>query len=134
MKLPRGERGSVWIALTVLITFCWTMMAATLVMLARQHRSMTRLRLTTAALHLAEGGVEKALWELSRGNASYAGEADTGLDIGTFSVEVAREGDQAAITATGHIPGRRRPAASQTVRVVVRKAGGGYRVVSWTRS
>lgn len=122
------RRGSVWIVLVFIIVAAWAALAAALTMMAAQYRSLNRQHLSAAALSLAESGVAKALWELSR-DAAYAGETDTSLDVGTFGVVV--RGDE--IVATGYVPNRLKPQLTQTVTVKVRKEGGGFRPVSWHR-
>lgn len=123
-----GRRGSVWIMLVFLIIAAWTAMAASLSMMASQYRSLNRQNLTSAALCLAESGVAKALWELSR-DPAYGGEADTKLDVGTFSVVV--RGDE--VVATGYVPSRLKAVVLQTVTVKIGKGGGGLRPLSWRR-
>lgn len=123
-----GQRGSVWISLVIVIVAAWAALAAALTMMAAQYRSLTRQHLGAAALSLAESGVVKALWELSR-DAAYAGETDTPLDVGTFDVVV--RGDE--IVATGYVPSRLKPQLTQTVTVKVRREGGGFRTLFWRR-
>lgn len=131
-KLIRGRQGSIFVVASVLITLAWLGLAMTILMVAGRYRDASRLRLTSASLHLAEAGVEKALWELSR-NPGYQGEEDTSLDIGTFSVEVRPESGGVAVVATGFIPNRHAPQARGTVRVLAAKAVSGWRAASWSR-
>ncbi len=70
-----------------------------------------------AALALAEGGIDKAVYELNQ-NPSYAGESNTALGGGVFTVVVSTvDTNTKAITATGYVPDSVHPSATKTVKV-----------------
>lgn len=127
---PRGSMGSVWLATLALILVSWVALATLQLSLAARQRSANRMRLSTAAVHLAEAGVAKALWEASSGNGGYKGEEDVPLDSGTFSVAVRREGGQLIVTATGWIPDKQRARIWESVRIVATPGGS---VLTWQK-
>jgi len=69
------------------------------------------------ALHLAEAGIDKAMYQLNQ-NGGYSGESNTSLGNGTFTISVT-DIDSATkkITATGYIPNATAPIATRTVSV-----------------
>ncbi|MDB5244446.1 MAG: hypothetical protein JWN18_316 [Parcubacteria group bacterium] len=70
---------------------------------------------STAALSLAEAGIDKAAYELNQ-NPSYTGETDTPLGGGTFTVTTATiDSGTKRITAVGYIPNRLNPIVKKTV-------------------
>lgn len=72
---------------------------------------------STQALALAEAGVDKAIYELNV-NAGYAGEANTPIGEGEFSVSVTSiDSSTKRITATGYIPNSTDPKETRTVTV-----------------
>lgn len=79
-----------------------------------------RFSVTNAqAAALAEAGVDQAVYQLNQ-NSSYAGETDTALGAGTFTVSVATiNGSTKRVTSTGYIPNRTRPTASKTITATV---------------
>lgn len=132
MSALRGERGGVWVVLCLMILAFWGVLVGVLASVAGQNRSATRLRLASTALHLAEGGLTKAVWEIGRGNAAYAGETETPLGAGTFTVEVRREDGRAVVVSTAYIPNKARPRETRTIRAVVGKTRAGVtRALSW---
>ncbi len=61
--------------------------------------------LQAKAFHIAEGGLHKAFRELSRSSENYAGEKETSLGEGAFTIEILPlegEHDKRIITSTGY--------------------------------
>jgi type II secretory pathway component PulK len=56
--------------------------------LIRAYSMRRKDHLQAKAFHIAEGGLHKALWELSSSSADYAGEKETSLGEGSFRIEV----------------------------------------------
>ena len=134
MKRISNEAGSVWGVLIILILFIWVSIASILSVLASQYETASRAKMSAAALYVAEGGARKALWELSRGRAGYSAEAELDLDVGVASVETRSENGRLVVTATGYVPDKRHPRASQAVRVeAVKDAKSDYHIAAWHR-
>lgn len=73
----------------------------------------------TQALALAEGALENAVGKLNQ-NPSYAGETNTALGPGTFTVTVSTvDATTKRISATGSVPNSSSPAAVKTVKANV---------------
>ena len=125
----KKQTGSVHLSLILFIIFLWTIMAGVLTTVANQYRTMNKIKMTAEAFHLAEAGITKALWELSRSDGTYQGERNTPLDIGAFSVSVSRSEGKVTLTATGTVGDR----ALVSIRAVANKAGGKYKIVSWRK-
>ncbi len=69
------------------------------------------------ALSITEGGVEMALWKLNN-QSGYAGETNTPLGNGTFTVSVDTiNSGQKNITVTGYIPNSTNPVVHRTVKI-----------------
>lgn len=69
------------------------------------------------ALHLAEAGIDKAMYQLNQ-SSSYTGESNTALGNGTFTIAVTSvSGDTKTITATGYVPNSSDPIAQKTIKV-----------------
>lgn len=134
MRIIQNEKGSIWIIMSFLIIFVWVSMAGVLKIITSQYQTMNRIKMSTAAFHLAEAGITKGLWELSKGNTGYNGERNTRLDIGTFTVDVHSKNGQFIITSTGYIPDRGHVRAKQIIRVVAeRDEKGTYKIVTWQK-
>lgn len=72
------------------------------------------------ALHLAEAGVEKAVWSLNFHGESYTGEQATPLGPGEFSVTLNNLGLYSKeVVATGFVPSVEKTVAKKTVKVKV---------------
>ena len=95
----------------------------------------SRLR-TSTALHLAEAGLAKAQWELSRGNTRYAGEQGMKLGGGTVDVDVEPQEDGSGFVVVskarvGPVAGRLWTCALRAE--LVRHREGQVTMRSWTR-
>lgn len=67
------------------------------------------------ALHLAEAGIDKAIYELNQ-NANYLGEANTSLGLGSFTISVSTIDQYTKrITVTGYAPYGRGLTAERTI-------------------
>lgn len=101
-------------------------MGAVLIMLAgiiRYGTSSTKLQRTTIrnaqAIALAEGGLEKAVYELNQ-NPSYSGETNTSLGNGTFTTSVTTiDSRTKRVTVTASIPDSTNPITEKTVKANV---------------
>ena len=132
MRKIRNESGSVGVVLIFLVLFVWAGIASILTVLASQYRAASRVKASAAALYVAEGGARRGLWELSRGHAGYAGESD--LDVGVASVETKSEDGRIFVVATGYVPDKKHPRATETIRIeAVKDKSGVYRTAAWQR-
>ncbi len=125
------ERGSIFV-LALVILFVVFMLGASLIQSAQNAVSRAAVEnRSTKAFHLAEAGVEKALYELNQpsGWMTYAGDSELGLGGGTVDVAVAPTPsdrglftDHLAVIANARLP---KPDGggqhSCTVRVIVHK-------------
>lgn len=85
----RTEKKGSALLVTIMYLAALTMLAAAFLTLF--HRTFEQWRDAEChqlCLYIAEGGIEKALAELRLDAAAYAGEEDTPLGMGSFSVEV----------------------------------------------
>lgn len=76
-----------------------------------------------SVLYIADAGVEKTLWELQQ-NPSYAGEADTALGTGTFSVAVSTPpgfSNRREVISTGYIPKSSDFIAKRAIKAICEK-------------
>lgn len=105
----------VLVALVFLASFSAvsTALLSSLTSYARLERGEDR---NAQALALAEAAIDKAAYELNQ-NPSYAGESNTALGSGTFSISIATiDSSTKEITATGYIPNSTSPTATRIVR------------------
>jgi len=73
------------------------------------------------AFFLAEGGIEKGIYELSKDN-TYAGETDISFGQGIYDVTVTSlAGTQKQIDAAGYVANKTSPRAQRSIRVIVEK-------------
>lgn len=79
---------------------------------------------TTQALNLAESGIDKAIVALNATGGSYAGEGETNLGVGDFSVIITTVGNNKIIESTGYVPSKLNPLAKKVVKVVASKGTG----------
>lgn len=69
------------------------------------------------AHHLAEAGIDNAIFELNQTAGTYTGEADTPLGLGVFTVTVTNLSlNNKLITSTGYIPNSLAPKAQKTIK------------------
>ena len=110
------------ILLGVVTTLFVFSVSRTAIIVARSERALR-------AFHLAEAGLEKAIWELQRRGPEYTGEAQTPFENGTFSVTVSctdRDRGIYKVMSRGAFPASPRGpfrVVSATVRVSGKGAG-----------
>jgi hypothetical protein len=86
----RSQRGVSTLLVMVFMTSLVTVITATLLLMTQARRSLASGSAGERGLALAEAGIEKAIAELARPGATYAGETDTPFGEGFFSVAVSR--------------------------------------------
>lgn len=130
----RDERGT---ALFLALGYLTALTILVGVALSAVHQSM-KSRLAAerhmVALAIAEGGLEKALWELERNPAAYRGETGSPLGEGRFSITV-DPGDERGtytIAAVGERASDGRATYSVVIKARVRIENGKAQVLSWS--
>jgi len=106
------------ILLGVVTTLFVFSVSRTAIIVSRSERALR-------AFHLAEAGLEKAIWELRRRGSEYTGEAQTPFENGTFSVTVScTDPDRSVyeVVSRGVVPASRR-GPSRVVSATVRVSG-----------
>jgi len=127
----RTERGAVLLLAAVILTVLLFLGAS---LIERAQSGVLRAStdgITARSFHLAEAGIDKAVWELNQANGwfTYSGEHATALGGGYFKVDVSPDPmarsvftDQLTVMSTGYLPGpdgtRRMPVR---VRTIVRR-------------
>ena len=100
-----SKRGSATLLAIIFLSVLVTLAGALTSNLMRAYSMRGKDNLEAKAFHIAEGGLHKALWELSSSSANYAGEKETSLGEGAFTIEVvALEGKplKRIVTSTGY--------------------------------
>ena len=90
MMKPSTERGVATIIVLILLAALVTVTTAFFTVLAYGRRSLSIGADQERGLAVAEAGLEKAVWELSRPTSRYVGETDTAFEEGAFTVAVTR--------------------------------------------
>ncbi len=131
----RDEQGSVLIIGVIVMVFLLILAVPFLFRLGSERRSTERSSSSLAALSLAEAGVERAIWELNKGDVSAWSGDDTmrtltihdfrtsgGNVIGDIAIKVANpESDNPVVESTGRISHSGSQAITRTVRVVLER-------------
>lgn len=112
----KQSRGGYILVLTlVFFGIFFTVASAYLSAITSSARSARHDIASAQALALAEAGVDKAIYELNQ-NGNYAGETDTSLSTGTFTIAVSSvDGSTKQIIATGAVPNSQNPIATRTI-------------------
>jgi hypothetical protein len=90
IKLPcliRETRGFATITLIGLILIIFITGSTLVVLTHNNSKNLIRSKKSNECLYLADGGIEKAIWEFTKDD-SYPGETNTALGTGTFSISV----------------------------------------------
>lgn len=107
-----NERGSATLLAVIFLSVLLTLTVALGSIIGRAYSMSGKGCLRAKAFHIAEGGLHKAMWKLSRSPADYAGEKETLLGEGAFTVEVSSlEGEpgRRIITSSGRASDERSP-------------------------
>ena len=83
-----GQRGSAMIVVVVYLAIMTTFASAFFVALHRTIDQTGRRERQEMCMHIAEGGIEKAIAELQHNAEAYSGERDTSLGEGVFTTEI----------------------------------------------
>ncbi len=100
----------------VVLGILFTLTTVSLQLVHREGASTNRSYLAYQSLNLAEAGAEHAIRQLNT-NGNYAGETNTPLGNGTFTVTVSGTGSTRTIESTGYVPNNTTPRSTRTIRV-----------------
>lgn len=123
----KKEQGSAMILAIVVIFIIFIIGSSIIFLSENETRKTVRSNKENAALYIADGGMEKALWEINR-TSGYAGEANIVLGNGHYTVTVTTpvgQPDQREIISTGQIGSSRRK-----IKVLCERLPGGITVNS----
>lgn len=109
------QRGQVLLLALVFASIMLTSLGSLVGYVTLGARTQRQSVATAQALALAEGGIDKAVYELNQ-NGGYAGETNTSLPGGTFVTSVVTAGALKNITVTGYVPDQASPVAVRTVQ------------------
>lgn len=120
-RVLRNEQGVALILITAVFSSLFILIGASLNRGSSEYFLTTRSYLNEVAFNLAEAGVEKALYELSKPESNYQGETETLLENGTFSVMVKPldSTGQVEILSTGTVQDARFPKVEKKLRAIV---------------
>lgn len=117
MKL-KDERGNFYILSVMICTTLSILSSIVISNISSEYVRCKRMEEKLVAFNLAEAGIEKAIWNLKKGN-KYNGESDTPLGKGRISVNLEEKDNRIFITSTGYIPEQKE--ARIKVKVIIRK-------------
>jgi hypothetical protein len=131
-KIKPNQQGAGLISVLVFLSFVIILLGLLLNKLENEFASGAVVYHNLQALNLAEAGIEKAIYELTRTNGSYSGEKNTQLGNGIFSVTVQPAKGGYLITSIG----KTRTAAKYTGRKVItvqlqRQSSNHWKILSW---
>ena len=120
-RVLKSEQGVALILITAVFSSLFILIGVSLNRGGSEYFLTTRSYLNDVAFNLAEAGVEKALYELSKSESNYQGETETLLGNGTFSVilKPLDSAGQVEILSTGTVQGARFLKVEKKIRVVV---------------
>ncbi|MBI5554229.1 MAG: hypothetical protein HY920_00035 [Elusimicrobia bacterium] len=123
----RKEQGNAMI-MAIVVIFVIFIIGTSVVFLSENETSKTvKSNKQNEALYIADGGVEKALWEINR-TSGYAGESNIALGHGKYTITVATPAgrpDQREIISTGQ-----RGSYQRKIKVLCERLPGGVTVNS----
>lgn len=123
-----NKRGNATLITIIFLSVLLTLTGALTSHLMLAHSMSRRAHLRAKALHIAEGGLHKALWELSQNGTNYAGEKDTPLGAGAFTTEVSSYTGvprEITVTSTGYFFRPKSPRVRLRALVHLRTTGSG---------
>jgi hypothetical protein len=117
----KDEQGTALILITVVFSSLFILIGVSMTRGSSEYFLANRSYLNDVAFNLAEAGIEKALYELSKPGSDYQGEKETSLGRGIFSVTL-RPLDsigQVEILATGTVQGPQSTQVEKKIRILV---------------
>lgn len=120
-KILQNEKGTALILITAIFSSLFILIGASLNRGSSEYFLTNRSYLNNVAFNLAEAGVEKARYELTKIGLAYRGESGTSLGKGTFSVVITPvdSAGQVEILSIGTVQGPRSIQVEKKIRVLV---------------
>lgn len=119
MKRPHVIRGQIILLALVFFAVVLGLTSALISYVFQYSKSERYSVASTQALALAEGGLDEAAYQLNQ-NSGYAGESNTVLGKGTFTVSVTSiDASTKRITVTAYVPNSTSPVATKSVQANV---------------
>jgi Tfp pilus assembly protein PilX len=121
----RNQRGSALLLVIIVFAMLFILLGISLERSGRLFVRIHKKHLETAALNLAEAGVDYTIHRLVYSKENYSGEEQISLDTGTFSTSVTRltTVDKIEILSTGKATGSDQLGnVTKTLRVVVQRS------------
>jgi hypothetical protein len=113
------KKGSILLLTLVFLGIFVTVSAALLSYITASLKAERTTMAAAQALAIAEGAMDNAASQINQ-NLSYAGEIDTSLGNGTFTVTIANvDSTTKRVTATGYVPNRTNPIATKTIKATI---------------
>ncbi len=104
---------SALVAMTAMLLMLATLLTATASQVVSHRSSVNKEQ----ALHIAEAGLEMALWKLNN-QSGYAGESNTVFGSGTYTIAITTvDVSKKALTVTAYIPNNINPVARKTIKI-----------------
>jgi hypothetical protein len=89
-SILKNDKGMALILITAIFSTLFILVGTSLNRGSAEYSLIQRNYLNDIAFNLAEAGIEKAFYELSKPASTYEGETNTSLGKGTFSVQLRR--------------------------------------------
>lgn len=130
--LKINQEGSGLLTILVFISILLILLGVLLSKLENEFALGTVTYHNTQALNLAEAGVEKAIYELSRTNGNYTGEKNTGLGSGKFTVTVKLGQGGYKIISIGETRSAKKYTGRKTITALIQRSGASHwKIISW---
>lgn len=117
-NILRNQKGSILASFVIILTILTSILLYAASTSLANKVGIERTINNALAMGIAEGGAEKAVWELKKGN--YTGEtASSDIQGGQFDVTVAGSGNVKTITVVSYVPSKANPKYKKAVKVKV---------------
>ena len=112
-----SQKGAV-LLFTLVVFAVFLIIFSSIIAYVSQYARVENYAIASAeSLHLAEGGVDYALYQLNQ-NSSYSGESNLALGDGIVTITVASiDSSKKSVTVTSYVPNSAHPTATRTVKV-----------------
>ncbi|MEK7447274.1 MAG: hypothetical protein AAB632_00520 [Patescibacteria group bacterium] len=118
IKVLNNERGTLLASFVIILSVLTSILLYAASASLANRLGIERTYQKTVALNIAEGGVEKALWNIKQG--IYTSESDsTDIPGGQFDYTITGSGNIKTIIATGYVPSKANPKYIKKLKVKV---------------
>jgi len=116
--IKKGQSGHVVLMALILLAtmslLLGTLLAATASQIVAHRAAVSKQQ----ALHIAEAGLEMAIWKLNN-QGGYDGETDTEFGSGAYTIAVSSiDSNKKAVTVTGNVPNNAKALARKTITII----------------